>query len=171
MNIIKVLETEIGKWQDEMKCGLCWEFVPGGRRDYFNNIKVRPGDDCCVYVGVVSIRQVSGFELSGDFVRKRFCDWQVRIIAGVPSSLDIQFYNENPGHPASEGKWEKYIYPIFSCMGGCCVEMELCDIHNCQGLDTTVEPVRWDAEMVMNYSDYNLDGVVINATFREWYNQ
>lgn len=170
MNIIEVLNTEITKWQAEGKCGLCWQYVPGGRADYFNNIKLRPDGECCVYVGVLSIKQTSGFQTNGEFINKRFCDWNVRLIAGIPSALDIQFYNENPSYPTDQGKWEKYIFPIFSCFGGCCVEMDLCNIHNCAGNLTTVEPVRWETDMVLNYGDYNLDGVLINATFREYYN-
>lgn len=170
MNIIEVLATEIAKWQTEGKCGLCWEYVPGGRADYFNNLQPRVNEDCCVYVGVLSIKQSSGFQISGEFVNKRYCDWRVRIIAGIPSSLDIQFFNENPDYPADQGKWEKYIFPIFSCFGGCCVEMDLCNIHNCSGNVTTVEPIRWESEMVLNYADLNLDGVLIDATFREYYN-
>lgn len=171
MNIINVLNTEVAKWNDEARCGRCWEFVPGGRQDYFNNIKLRDDNECCIYVGVVSIRQVSGLITQGEFVTKRYCDWSVRIIAGIPSRLDIQFFNESDSYPVEESKWEKYIRPIFECFGGCCVEMDLCDIHNCSGDVTTVEPIRWESEMVMNFNDYNLDGVIVNATFREWYNQ
>lgn len=171
MNIIDILDKEIAKWNNEGRCGLCWQFVPGGRSDYFNNAKTRKGEECCVYVGVLSIRQVSGIMINANqLVRKDYCDWQVRFIAGIPSGLDLQFYNENPDHPKSEGKWDGYISKIFECFGGCCIEMDLCDIHNCQGLDTTVEVTRWESEMVMNYKDINLDGVLVTGTFREWFN-
>lgn len=170
MNIIDVLDKAVSAWNDDQRCGLCWEFRPGGREDYFNNVKVKSADQCCVHVGIVSIRQVSGFTVSSNgLVDKLYCDWNVRLIAGIPSRLDLQFYNENESHDKSAGKWERYIQPIFECFGGCCIEMDLCDIHNCEGAKTTVEPIRWESEMVMNYKDFNLDGVVVNATFREWY--
>lgn len=172
MNIIEMLDTLIKSWDEECKCDLCWQFRPGGRADYFNNVKINPGEDCCVYVGVLSVRQVSGITASGvggQFIDKRYCDWQIRMIAGIPSRLDLQFYNENTSHDSNGGKWEKYINPIFSCFGGCCIEIDLCDIHNCKGNGTTVEITRWESEMVMNQKDMNLDGVLINATFREWY--
>lgn len=169
MNVIGVLKTEINKFNTETKCGLCWEFVPGGRKDYFNNIELIEGEECCVYVGVTEIKTNSGFVTSGEFVRKEYTDWNVKMFAGIPSSLDIQFYNENPEHPEVEGKWEKYINPIFECFGSGCVEMDLCNIHNCKGL-TTVEVVKWSSTMVMNYNDMNLDGIEIQATFREYSN-
>lgn len=169
MDIIDILDKEITKWNDESRCDLCWKFVPGGRSDYFNNVKPRQGDECCVYVGVLSIRQVSGISVVNQHVTKNYCDWYIRLVAGIPSGLDLQFYNENSDHSTCEGKWSRYISKVFDCFGGCCIEMDLCDIHNCQGLDTTVEAVRWESEMVMNYKDMNLDGVLVTGVFREWF--
>lgn len=188
MNIIAVLAEQVKKWNKtpEAGCGLCWEFVPAGRQDYFNAIKTRDsqhtinsGEDetegqiddnpCCVYLGVLEIKNTSRYETGANqIVDRRYCDWNVKLIAGIPSSLDIQFYNENPDISEEEGKWEKYIGPIFSCLSSCCVDMNLCEIDNCRGVETSVEIVRWDLEMVMNYKDLNLDGVIVYATFREF---
>lgn len=168
MNVIEVLREQVEKWQEENECGLCWEFVPAGRADYFNNIQLRDSEDCCVYVGVLEVKNASKFESNAiQLVDKKYCDWNVKLIAGIPSRLDIQFYNENPSYPTNESKWDKYISKIFECLSACCVEVALCNIHNSKGL-TSVEPVRWESEMVMNYKDLNLDGVMVLATFREY---
>ena len=170
MNVINILDEQIRKWNDECKCGLCWKFKPSGRADYFNTIKVKAEESCCVYVGVLTIRNVSGYITDGNgFVNRNYIDWQLRLVAGIPSGLDLQFYNENEAHHPSTGKWEGYINKIFACFGGGCGDLEFCDIHNCRG-ETTAEVIRWEAEMVMNYKDVNLDGVLVNATIREWLN-
>lgn len=170
MNVIDVIGQQVALWNTENKCGLCWEYVPSGRADYFNNIKLRDDRECCVYLAVLGVRTRSGLIQEGEFISKRYCDWQVRLFAGIPSRLDIQFYNENLMHSEDEGKWEKYLQPIFECVGcSNCVELDLCEIHNCLG-QTTVEPVSWSADMKLNYQDFNMDGVFVEATFREYFN-
>lgn len=169
MNIIKILDEQIQRWNAECKCGLCWKFKPSGRADYFNNIKVNAEEACCVYVGVLSIRNAIGYTTNANgLVDRRYIDWQLRMVAGIPSGLDLQFYNEDESYRKASGKWQKYISRIFECFGGC-NSFEFCDIHNCTG-STVAEVVRWESEMVLNYKDVNLDGVLVNATIREWLN-
>lgn len=169
MDIVNAISKEIDKFNDEARCGLCWVFVPSGRSDYFNTVKLRDGSECCVYVAMLDLQLRSGYEVRNDFVTKRYCDWTVQLFAGIPSRLDLQYYNENPDHPASEGKYEKYIKHIFDCFGCSCFELDLCEIENCKG-DTTVEVTSWQLRQRLNYQDLNLDGALITGTFREWIN-
>lgn len=182
MDIVNILEKLVHKY-NESDCGLCWKIVLGGRSDYFNNERDQPEkpadfwgiqpdencDNCCVRLGVLRIANTSGFQVTGEdgaFVTKQYTDWTLQLFAGIPSRLDLQFYNEVRPEETEQSKWVKYIRPIQCCMTN--TEVEICDLHNCCGCETTVEVRAWNMEMRLNYSDRNMDGWNINATFREW---
>lgn len=166
MNIISELGKIFEEFNEDEKCGLCWVYKPGGRSDYFNNIHLVPGEECCVYIGIVDITATEGYRMNDFGAVRYYSDWQIRMIAGIPSSLDLQFYNENDAYPIEEGKWEKYINPIFCCLDGG-FALNLCESVTCDDEVTSVEVSSWRTRMVLNYRDYNLDGVEVVATLRE----
>ena len=170
MNIADILNDIVDKLNDTDSCGLCWKLVLGGRSDYFNNERDHATecdcDDCCVRLGVLKISNTFGYRSSSEFVTKVYNQWDVQIFAGVPSGLDIQFYNEVNPSDSDNSKWTKYIHPIHCCLET--LDNDICDVHNCFGCHTTIEIVSWRSEMKMNYTDRNLDGWLINATIREY---
>ena len=165
MNLGSLIE-EIKQHLDD--CGICWDVVVGGRQDYLNMIKeVEPDVDgnCCALLGVLDIRSRSNFVHNDYGVLKRSVNWDIQMFAGIPSRLDIQFYNEIDKDKIEESKWVKYIYPI-----QCCIEdlpLIFCDYHNCSN-ETSLEIVKFETNLKINYLDINADGWLINATFREY---
>lgn len=162
MNIVKILGDIVPK----LDCGLCWRFAAGGRQDYLNLIQNDPNSDCCAVLGILRTQVSTVYEGNVNFREKRYRDWNLELFAGVPSRLDIQFYNELRPEDSKNSKWEKYLHPIFCCLSD--VDDRICEVHSCQGNETTIDVVRWDLEQKINYLDNNYDGWFVRATFREW---
>lgn len=163
MNIAHIFHEKIKQLNLSDDCGLCWRFVMGGRRDYLN--LTHNDECCCATVGVTNIIARNGVTNIGEL----YTDWELEVFAGIPSRLDIQFYNEvdDCTEKVNESKWEKYIYPIFCCLSD--LDDNICDIHNCQGNETTVEvQSAVTHEVKLNYLDNNYDGWIIRMTLREW---
>lgn len=169
MNLIQEIGKLIESFNQQNKCGLCWVYKPGGRSDYFNNIKLLPGEECCVYVAVMDISANGGYTSNQYGVTRNYTDWRFKMFFGIPSSLDIQFYNENEAYPVGEGKWERYINPLLCCLNDG-ADFDLCGMVNCEGGAQTVEIHQWVSKVVMNYRDYNMDGVEVTAVFRQFNN-
>lgn len=163
MNIANIFSSIIDRLNESNDCGLCWRFVMGGRRDYLNLVK--NDDCCCAVVGITRIVGRKGMTSIGE----RYTDWELEVFAGIPSDLDIQFYNEVDSceDAIEQSKWEKYLHPIHCCLME--IDDNICDVHNCQGCLTTVE-IQQSAthEMRLNYLDNNYDGWIIRMTIREW---
>lgn len=168
MDIANIFNKITEKFNEEERCGLCWKFIFGGRSDYFNNAAIVDGEECCVRIGVLKNSFTGGYKRDANFSERVYREWNIEIFAGIPSRLDIMFYNEIPGHPVEESKWVKYLYPVMCCMDE--AQINVCDVHNCNGSETTVEIWQWNGEMKLNYSDSNLDGWLFRAVIREWFN-
>lgn len=167
MNIAKILNKIFSS--ENLNCDLCWNFVFAGRQDHFNlNSAETDCESCCVRVGVISNTFTTGYQGNDNFTRPAYRDWSFQIFAGIPSELDIQFYNEISNDPdkVKESKWEKYLYPVFCCLAD--IDQKICDIYNCDCEETTLEMRSWDFEQKLNFLDANYDGWLIRARFREW---
>lgn len=173
MNIPGVLNNIICEISNSNDCNLCWKFVFGGRSDYFNLAPARSEDDdsdgapdCdCVRVGVLRIRSANVYDTSAGTVTLKHRDWFLEIFAGIPSDIGFQFYDEVEPKSKAESKWEKFLYPISCCMSG--IPNTLCDQLSCCG-SSTVDIVKWEPDMKLNYEDNNYDGWLISATLREY---
>jgi hypothetical protein len=143
-------------------CGLCFEFIGAGRADYFNNFKLRTGKECCVYLGLLKFGGRSGFTDQGQGSIKTYDNLTFEVVVGLPSTLDIQFYNENPNIDVAESKYIKYIQPLINCLGDSfvldCVEFP------------DMEVSEWSWDVLLNYQDFNIDGIKIKGTFKRYVN-
>lgn len=166
MNIVDIIQKVVKNIESKGTCDLCFKFVLGGRQDYLN-LANNSYEDCeCVTIGVLKNAAVNGYVKQGEFVSKTYVDWNVQLFAGIPSRLDLQFYNEVDSNDTCNSKWSKYIYPIKCCFEN--LDTTICDTHNCEGCETTIEVYNWSMEQKLNFLDLNYDGWIINATFREW---
>ena len=147
-------------------CGLCFEFVGAGRSDYFNTLQPRlnANGDCCVYIGLLGFggRKVIRENTNGlypIYIEERF-----DLIIGIPSRLDLQFYNENSFIDTNESKYIKYLKPIRECLIDTlellCTETEFSNLE--------INELDWN--LVLNQFDINLDGYRIKGSFRKYIN-
>lgn len=166
MNIVEVLDKIVCKLNDSNNCDLCWKFVFGGREDYLNLAKVNSNGECCATIGILNNSIVAGYDKTDQFASKLYNDWNLQIFAGIPSKLDIQFYDELRPEDKCNSKWSKYLFPIKCCLEN--LDVSICDVHNCNGCKTSVDIWSWQMNMKLNFLDGNFDGWLINATIREW---
>lgn len=176
MDIVNLLRSAVKQF-DEAGCGLCFTLVLGGRKDFFNNEKnpapLNPQEDCdcdlcCVRVGMFQCKSRDGFESSnyGSFLKYR--DWDLVIFMGIPSRLDIQFFDEVDIEKENESKWAKNLHPLKCCIDG--MQLNLCKIYDsCKPCNENhLEVIAWSVDMKIDYLDKNFDGWMITTTIREW---
>ena len=160
--MVNIWEQITEKLNEENECGLCFEFVGAGRADYFNNLQPRINDSgsCCVYIGLLKFGSKKKFIDKGQGLMEESSENRFELVVGIPSSLDIQFYNENPDHDVNESKYMKYIKPIIDCLGD---NYSLpCDEF------PGMEIQEWGWDLLLNYQDLNLDGIKINGVFKKY---
>jgi hypothetical protein len=157
--MIDFFENLIAQWNEEEKCGLCWRFFGAGRSDYSNLIT---HDSCCVAVVLENFGSRYGYTRNQyDINTKEYCEEWFDLIVGVPSSLDLAFYNEISDDFKDTSKYKQYIQPIIDCIG-CGIDIEC----NQEGY----EVMEWSWSLVLNYQDYNLDGIRIKGRLRKYLN-
>lgn len=160
--MIEIWESIIENLNQENKCNICYVFVGAGRADYFNNLKPRfnPFGDCCVYVGLLKFGSKKKFTDKGQGLIVEYSEDRFELVVGIPSRLDIQFYNENPDVNIDESKYRKYIKPVIDCLG---------DNFT---LDCSVNPnleiQEWGWDLLLNYQDLNMDGIKVNGVFKRY---
>jgi hypothetical protein len=157
--MIDFFENLISEWNEEEKCGLCWRFFGAGRSDYSNLIT---HDSCCVAVILNAFGSRYGYSRNKYEINERqYCEDWFELIVGVPSTLDLSFYNEISDDYKDDSKYKRYIQPIIDCLG-CGIDIEC----NQEGY----EVMEWGWELVLNYQDYNIDGIRIKGKLRKYLN-
>lgn len=160
--MIEIWENIVKNLNEQNRCNLCFIFVGAGRSDYFNNLQPRlnPFGDCCVYVGLLKFGSKKKYIDKGQGLVSDTYEDRFELIVGIPSRLDIQFYNENPDVNIDESKYSKYIKPIIDCLGD---NFELdCSVN--PGL----EIMEWNWDLLMNFQDLNMDGIKVTGVFKRY---
>ncbi|MGL4568065.1 MAG: hypothetical protein ACRCU6_06005 [Fusobacteriaceae bacterium] len=163
--MVEIWEKIVEDLNSNNDCDLCFYFVGAGRQDYFNNLKPRinPNGDCCVYVGLLKFGYKENKKQSSlGFMESESGEHFFELIVGIPSSLDLQFYNENPDLDILTSKYVKYIKPIIDCVGS---GISLDCAPETEGLE--ISEWRWD--LLLNFQDLNLDGIKITGSFKKIY--
>lgn len=159
MNIIKQFEDLITQWNEDEKCGYCWKFIGAGRPDLFNQFNDFEQLQCCIYVGIFNIKFGTKYKADGQFMVKDYCYISFEGFIGIPSRLDIQFYNElgNTELEKEESKWN-ILNTIKDCLG--CEFLDLiCDDEE------FYSPSEFNAEQKINYQNANYDGWWITGRY------
>lgn len=160
MNIIKQFENLVKGWNEDRKCNYCWKFIGAGRPDLFNMFTDIDEDQCCIYVALFNIKFGTRYKMDDDgFTRKSYCFKSFEGFIGIPSRLDIQFYNElgNTEEEKQESKWA-ILHTIGECLG--CDFMEvLCDNNG------VYAPAEFTATQKINFQDTNYDGWLIKGQY------
>lgn len=160
MNIIKHFEQLVTQWQNDNKCGYCWKFIGAGRPDLFNMYQNISEEECCIYVGLMKIKFGTKYRTEDNaFSQKEHCYVSFEGFIGIPSRLDIQFYNElgNTEEEKEQSKWI-ILNNIKECLGCDFLEI-LCDDSG------QYAPSEFNAEQKINYQDSNYDGWFINGRY------
>lgn len=158
VDIIGTIATMVGEWDDESKCGLCWEFTAPMRDSDLNECQQRT-DDCCVTVAVTEFR----FQLIQNVNRQsglitntsEIYDFNLHYLA--KDNLGLNVYNEIDGHPLAESKWATIIKPLMDC-----ISLPVF----CEYIGRNLEVTLWRANLRIDWQDMNWSGWTINVQLR-----
>jgi len=162
MDIVNFWKEQVNIWNEQNKCGLCWEFSAPLVNSQINT--VQKDTPCCVQVFITDItfnetlvrNSTTGLTTSKTCV-DRFTLWVL-----IESPLGVNNYNEIKGHPIDESKWSEIYLPLKECLG-CENILDTCEILN----QTNVNVDLINATLVHNYLDQSYSGWKINYTFTQ----
>lgn len=165
LNIVDFWKQQTKIWNDDLKCGLCWNFSAPLVSSQINVVQSETNEeDCCVHVFLTDIkfREAKQINSVTGLTTSKQCIWNFTLHAYIKSDLGTNNYNEVKGHPIEEGKWNTIFYPLIECLG-CDNLLDLCEI-----LGKKVQVTQnGDAVLVNNYLNDVYNGWRINYTFTE----
>ncbi len=162
MDIVNFWKRQIDLWNDENKCGFCWNFHAPLVNSQINIVN---SENCCVSVFLTDLkfREVTQRNEKTGFVSSKKCVWTFSLYALIKSPVGINNYNEIINHPIEESKWENIFKPLINCLG-CNNLLSYCDILELQNV---LVDMNGDATLVHNYLDENYNGWKVNYTFTQ----
>ena len=166
MNVVDFFKRQVTKWDDELKCGFCWEFdAPLTESGVNESVMQTDPDDCCpvkVFITNLSERKNRQYQQTTGLLQRYSTDYTFTLHALMFDRVDTNVYSEQLGHPVSESKWETILSPIQSCI---CEEeiLEFCEI-----LCKNIHILAWNAITRINWLDNNYTGWSITITLRDY---
>ena len=160
--IIDFFKALAAKYNDEQKCGFCWEFGAPLSESAMNNQQVVEGRQCCINLFVADYKISSIYSVNSNTGLTTTEDCDHRFIAYVGQQredIGQNVYNEIEGHEITSGLWAGVYKPLMDCLG--------CDrvLYECElGFDFRV--TAWDMETVKFKEDRNFTGWKITGRFR-----
>lgn len=160
--IIDFFETLIEKWNNEQKCGFCWEFSAPLSESGMN--KHQSENPCCVHAFITDYATQSGYtkDRLTNLANREWCDHNFVLYVVMQSNLGINVYNEISNHSIDAGLWKSILKPIQNCLG-CGNELELCE------MGYNFEITKWTMQTVLLKEDENYTGWKISGTFRQYH--
>ena len=162
LDIVDFWAKQVAKWNEESKCGFCWEYsaplVP-------SQINIVLPEKCCVNVFLTDVRfrEIIVRNSVTSLITSKTCVWNFSVYALLPKQLGINNYNEIKGHPIEESKWVTVFKPLIDCLG-CGNILDTCEIL---GVTNVNVDMSGDALLIHNYLDNAYNGWRVNYTFTQ----
>jgi hypothetical protein len=161
MNIVSFWNEQVNLWNEQHKCGFCWEF---SAPLVSSQINIFQNENCCVKIFLtdVKFREERKTNFLTGLTEYKKCIWSFSLYAVLKENLGVNNYNEIKGHSIEESKWETIFYPLINCLG--------CDniLDTCVILGKEIQIAQnGDAQLIHNYLDENYNGWKINYIFSE----
>ena len=160
--IIDFFKALAAKYNDEQKCGFCWEFGAPLSESAMNNQQAVEGRQCCVNLFVADYKISSIYSVNNNtgLTTTEDCDHRFIVYVGQQrEDIGQNVYNEIEGHEITSSLWAEVYKPLMDCLG--------CDraLYECElGFDFRV--TAWDMETVKFKEDRNFTGWKITGRFR-----
>ena len=161
MDIVNFWNKQVSKWNDESKCGFCWEFGAPLVKSAANIQQKR--EFCCVNVLLTNLWEddIPTFVVNEPYEVERKHRFGFTLWVGIQSDLGTNNFNEIKNHPIEESKWETIFQPLSECLGPN-LFLDECEI---QGY--LFKRTAWRKDLILNDMDLNLSGWKITASFEE----
>lgn len=166
MDVIDFFKQQTTKWNNETKCGFCWEFdAPLTDAGVNESVMQTDPDECCpvkVFITNLSERKNRTYNPQSKLLTDYTIDYTFTLHALYFDRVDTNVYQEQLGHPVTESKWVEILRPIQECV---CPEeiLEFCDLICKKILITS-----WNAVPRINWLDNNYTGWSITMTLRDY---
>lgn len=162
MDIVDFWKKQVELWNEQEKCGLCFEFAAPLVQSQTNIVQ---NENCCVNVFLTDIRfrEVKNRNATTGLITGKSCVWNFSLWCLLPSDLGVNNYNEIKNHPVDESKWETIFKPIIDCLG-CDNILDTCEILGVTNVNVDMPQ---DATLVHNYLDNNYNGWRVNYSFTQ----
>lgn len=162
MDIVDFLKQQTEIWDNEQKCGFCWNFGAPLVNSQLNIEQDAENEACCVSIFVTDI--TGGENLSyntAGLVTTAYCDKTFTMYALIKSPMGVNNYTEIKGHPVEESKWNTIFKPLEDCLT-CGNPFDFCEIL---GYNMQTTSKRWS--IVHNWLNNNYNGWKFTFTIRK----
>jgi len=166
MDIVKFWSDQVSIWNEQEKCGFCWEFAAPLVPSQINIVQTEPTEeDCCIKVFLTDLRfrEVIVRNTTTNLIINKTCVWTFNLWVMQSKTLGINNYNEIKGHSVDESKWNELFYPLINCLG-CDNILDTCEILGETNVNVSMNQ---DATLVHNYLDDNYNGWKIGYNFTQ----
>lgn len=162
IDIVNFWKQQTDIWNEENKCGLCWQFSAPLVNSQINIVQT---ESCCVNVFLTDIkfREIKQRNATTGLVTNKTCVWTFSLWCLVQTDLGINNYNEIKNYPIEQSKWDTIFKPLIDCLG-CDNILDTCEIL---GVTNVNVDMNTDATLIHNYLDNNYNGWKINYTFTQ----
>ncbi len=118
MNLAEFFRQQIKKWNNENKCGFCWEYDFPLRESDANESRMED-DVCCLKVMItdLSVRDNKTYDPVTGLLTEFNEDYTFTLHVLQQDVLDTDVYKEQL-QPINKSKWENILYPIKLCLTG-----------------------------------------------------
>ena len=167
MNIVQFFKNVSDVWNEENKCGFCWNFSAPLSESSMNEYTPTNDKKCCVNLFITNYTTSNGYKLAqapGINIGATSLDWCDHIFTLYVvknAEIGLNTYNEQPNHDVEESLWSTILDPLQNCLG-CGNEIDLCDFGN------DFEIIKWNMEAVKYKDDSNYTGWKIMGIFRQY---
>lgn len=163
MNPIDFFEAQVERYNEENKCGLCWNFAAPLFESAINIQDIPEDKKCCIQLFLINLREstINTYDPNTNFITRKTCDYSFVLYVLIQSNMGLNNYTEKQGYSVQQSKWETIYKPLMDCMG-CDAQLEFCEITG-----YPIQVTNWQMDMVNNYLDQQYAGYRITATFRE----
>ena len=166
MNVVDFFKKQTEKWNDDNKCGFCFEFDAPLTDSGINESQMQTDlDDCCpvkVFITNLSERKNRLYNNTTNLLQNYTIDYTFTLHVLAFDRIDTNVFAEQLGHPISESKWETILRPLQECV---CEEgiLEFCDL-----ICKDIKIINWNAITRINWLDNNYTGWSITMTLRDY---
>src|SRR5690625_1016931 len=152
VDIIGLLHSVICRWNEEEKCGYCWEYEAPLRESDLNESE--PKDErCCVRVFLTdfTINKNRRYNNSSHYMTGQTNSYSFILNVLMQDGIDTNVYLEQEGHPLGESKWKRILKPLMLCIQ----DLDFCE----DNAVLTYASERWEPaiDVYHNYTGWRIN--------------
>jgi hypothetical protein len=164
VNLIQFWQDQVNKWNEETKCGFCWEFGAPLTESAVELFKPKDGKECCVQVLLVRDKGLAfstsnTYNNTTGFLTGVTCNTGFSIYFVLEMDLGTNNYNEIKDHSIEQAKWKKLV-ELEQCLS-CEVILDFCEF-----IGSTRRITTWQARQVINHTSKNYSGYLLTVNFQ-----